>query len=105
MTEDEFDKLDRGDIIKGKFSGNAYVVDAKYGPRNITAVIHISNPGEWELAAPLRSSLEKYKSKRPVAFIVRNKAGQNLIVTLNEGVASELADSLGVDYHGLYERN
>lgn len=49
MTQDEMDKLDRGDIIR-HVTGESYVVLQRRG-RHVTAIreIDVSNPNEWEL--------------------------------------------------------
>lgn len=52
MTNDQFKKLNRGDIIKGAYTGNVFIVTDNYGGR-VTAVqtADVTNPTEWELVA------------------------------------------------------
>lgn len=49
MTQNEMDKLDRGDIIV-HVTGGSYIVLQRRG-RHLTAIreIDVSNPIEWEL--------------------------------------------------------
>lgn len=50
MTHEEFASLKVGDIVRGKSSGQGYVVAAHYGSR-VTAVrtADLTNPSEWDL--------------------------------------------------------
>lgn len=50
MTQDELNKLNPGDIVRGKSSKELYVVTGNYGGR-VTAVktADITNPIEWEV--------------------------------------------------------
>ena len=50
MTQQEFQTLRVGDIIRGKFSGTFYVVIGNYGDR-VTAVntADVTNADEWDL--------------------------------------------------------
>lgn len=50
MTKQQMDKLQPGDIVRGKSSRQAYVVTANYGD-HVTAVqtADLTNPDEWEL--------------------------------------------------------
>ena len=52
MTEQQFKSLKAGDIVRGVFSGQSYVVAANYGDR-VTAVrtVDVTNPHEWQLAS------------------------------------------------------
>lgn len=52
MTQEEFESLNIGDIIKPKSSNRTYVVVANYGNR-VTAVatVDITNPVEYTLIA------------------------------------------------------
>jgi hypothetical protein len=60
MTRHQFKHLREGDIVKGKASGEAYVVTGNYGDR-VTAVktIDITHPDEWGLIQPSRLVEEK----------------------------------------------
>ena len=53
MTEDQFRKLKRGDIVRNKGSADSYVVTSHYGDR-VTAVrtADLTNPSEWLLIEP-----------------------------------------------------
>ena len=50
MNVNQFKQLQEGDIVRGKSSGESYVVVANYGDR-VTAirVADMTNPDEWEL--------------------------------------------------------
>lgn len=50
MTQEQFNKLDVGDLVKNKLNGETFVVTANYG-RRVTAVktADMSNPTEWEI--------------------------------------------------------
>ena len=50
MKDDEFEALERGDIIRNKQSYNSYVVCSNLGKHNIVGVrtILATNPPEWE---------------------------------------------------------
>lgn len=50
MTQQQFNNLNPGDIVKGKLSEETYVVTCHYGNR-VTAVRteDITNPDEWQL--------------------------------------------------------
>jgi hypothetical protein len=50
MTEDNFRKLERGDIVRNKYDDQTYVVTENYGGR-ATAVtsVDMTNPPEWVL--------------------------------------------------------
>lgn len=52
MTKEQFKKLNRGDLIKGAYTGNEYIVMANYGGR-VTAVntVDLTNHVEWRLVA------------------------------------------------------
>lgn len=82
MTREQFELLKRGDIVRGKLSEQAYVVNACYGDR-VTAVttVDITNPPEWELVvsggmsrgssapAPRRQGkLRAWLSRRPYSL-------------------------------------
>jgi hypothetical protein len=50
MTQEEFEHLEQGDIVRHMDSGDSMVVTANYGKR-VTAVrtADLSNPDEWKL--------------------------------------------------------
>jgi hypothetical protein len=50
MTNEEFSGLKVGDIVRGKSSGDTFVVTAHYGDR-VTAVrtADLTHPSEWDL--------------------------------------------------------
>lgn len=50
MKEEDFKKLQIGDIVKGQFSGEIFVVTGNYGS-HITAVksVDMTHPQDWEL--------------------------------------------------------
>ena len=50
MKEQQFNELDRGDLIKHKNNSAIYIVTSNYGGR-VTAVktVDITDPGEWKL--------------------------------------------------------
>lgn len=52
MTQEEFDRLSVGDVVRGKSSREPYVVTAIYGSR-ATAVktVDMTNPDEWDIAS------------------------------------------------------
>lgn len=60
MTQVEFDKLERGDIVQGALSGDGYeivlVVRDAQGKRTgeyiVAKTLTISNPAEWTLIYP-----------------------------------------------------
>jgi hypothetical protein len=53
MTIEEFENLERGDIVRGKHSTLSYVVDAHHGYAAIgVRSVEISNPSEWDLVKP-----------------------------------------------------
>jgi hypothetical protein len=49
MTPEQFKKLRAGDIVRGKRSGETYVVTGNYGKR-VTAVrtADLTHPDEWD---------------------------------------------------------
>lgn len=50
MTKEQMSKLEQGDIVRGKLSGNSYVITANYGDYVIgVRTIHISHPEEWDV--------------------------------------------------------
>lgn len=50
MTDQEFDRLAVGDLIRHKGGSKAYVVQANYGSYVIAVrVAHVTNPTEWDL--------------------------------------------------------
>lgn len=51
MTREQFDNLNRGDIVRNVQSGNSYVVESKTvgGELLLVLIIHASNPSEWEV--------------------------------------------------------
>lgn len=50
MTKDQMRNLQPGDTIRGKLSGNSYIVTANYGDR-VTAVrtADVTNHEEWDV--------------------------------------------------------
>lgn len=60
MTKEEFDNLEMGDIVRGGFSGIAFVITSRAENGYIgVRTQNITNPDEWELivkaaAAPSR---------------------------------------------------
>jgi hypothetical protein len=52
MTHEEFAHLKRGDLVRGKWSGVAYIVTSHYGS-HVTAVrtVDLTNPAEWDLVS------------------------------------------------------
>lgn len=52
MTEEEFKKLDTGDIVRLHHDGASYVVTFNYGG-HVTAVrtMDMTNPREWQLVS------------------------------------------------------
>jgi len=68
MTGEEFENLQAGDIVRGKFSAESYIVTANFKGR-VTAVrtVDLTNPEEWELIqkATQPDSLDLPKPSRP----------------------------------------
>jgi hypothetical protein len=58
MSREEFARLCLGDIVRGKVSGEAYVVTGNYGER-VTAVrtADLTNPDEWEVITRPRKEI------------------------------------------------
>ena len=55
MTQEEFDNLDRGDVVCHVGSTQSFVVDANYGNHVIAVrAVDLTNPPEWELRAKAR---------------------------------------------------
>jgi hypothetical protein len=50
LTEEQFKQLQAGDVVKGKSSGNTFIVQANYGNR-VTAVkiADMTDPAQWDL--------------------------------------------------------
>lgn len=50
MTEDDFEALNEGDVVRSKSMGMTYIVAANYGNRVMAVrVVDMVNPREWEL--------------------------------------------------------
>lgn len=50
MKKDNFNNLDRGDIVKHKEFRETYVVTANYGSYVVAVnTVHMSNSSEWDL--------------------------------------------------------
>lgn len=57
MTKEELQRLDRGDIIRHRTSGDAMVVTTNYGSHAVAVrTEHVSNPDEWLLISKHRSN-------------------------------------------------
>ncbi len=56
MRDDEMKKLDSGDIVRSKVTGEAWIVTGNYGG-HITAVrtADLTNPMEWDLVRKAQS--------------------------------------------------
>lgn len=53
MTPEQFCQLKQGDIVRGKLSGESYVVTANYGDYVIAVrTAHLAQPSEWDLISP-----------------------------------------------------
>jgi len=64
MTKEQMSGLQPGNIVRGKSSGDAYVVTANYGD-HVTAVrtVDLTNPGEWDLISGCGDFVEHPASK------------------------------------------
>jgi hypothetical protein len=61
MTQEEFDQLRTGDVVRGMLSSAAYVVHAHYGDHVIALrLAYISHPDEWELIGKARHALDMF---------------------------------------------
>lgn len=57
MTPEEFKNLSRGDIVRGKKSGESFLVDSNYmGRATAVRTADLTNPSEWILV--LRAQYE-----------------------------------------------
>lgn len=54
MTQQELNKLRRGDIVLNRVSGDSYVIEHSLGKDGHIAIrtIHVTQPKEWELFIP-----------------------------------------------------
>ncbi len=55
MTQEEFKNLKQGDVVRGKYTGDSFVVTANYG-RYVIAVrtVQLNTPDEWYLIRGVR---------------------------------------------------
>lgn len=51
MSPEEFAGLAEGDLVRSRFSGEAYIVSTAFDGLRVVAtrVVTMHNPGEWEL--------------------------------------------------------
>lgn len=58
MTQDEFDKLEIGDIVRGRMSGDAFMitkVNNIEGTRIAMRMVTLTQPDEWDLISKLNA--------------------------------------------------
>lgn len=84
MTKEQFQALERGDILRNKSSKSSYVVDANYGNR-VSAVktVDITNPDEWELVQRAKVLYDGRLSAN-IMFELYRQVGENPDVPLSE---------------------
>ena len=60
MTQEEFENLGRGDIVRHVSSSDAILVEANYGDHVLAVDIwDMSNPEEWVLVAKANHTFKK----------------------------------------------
>lgn len=68
MTNEQFSSLQRGDIVRGRVSGNAYVIDSNIGSGYIGVnTVLLTHADEWEYCTPkkveVQHSLQQLKAE------------------------------------------
>lgn len=91
MTPAQFKALKTGDLVRGRFSGAAFVVTQSHGDR-VTAVRtqDLSNPDEWDLVD--RDGTVNADAPAPPAPAVPSNP-EKLLEVVSEAVAEALGDA------------
>lgn len=93
MTQEEFDSLDRGDILRHA-SGDSYVVSQKLSNSLIAVrTIEAANPAEWELySSNIRQPGQFQERDGKIVFVRKEPPEPKVVFTFHDFSNTHLDD-------------